>query len=119
MSFTKKNGLLHISEICDHFVENALNELKVGQSVKVRVTSVDFERRRISLSRKTVSTDSGINTTHSVRTESKPDFKHPQSSRDSAKRNPSQTQNPTPKRPNNDTPLKNKAFAALKSFKVK
>jgi len=115
----KENGLLHISEICDHFVENALNELKVGQSVKVRITSVDFERRRISLSRKTVSTDAGLTTTHSARSESKPDFKHPHSSRDNAKRNQSQTQNSTPKRPSNDTPLKNKAFAGLKSFKVK
>ena len=46
----KENGLLHISQIADKFVENALNELTVGQKLKVRVLEVDLERKRISLS---------------------------------------------------------------------
>ena len=45
----KENGLLHVSQISDTFVENASDKLKVGQEVKVRVLEVDMERRRISL----------------------------------------------------------------------
>ncbi len=48
----KENGLLHVSQMADHFVENALNELSVGQEIKVRVIEVDQERGRISLSAK-------------------------------------------------------------------
>lgn len=46
----KESGLLHISQISDEFVENALEKLKVGEQLKVKVTEVDLERKRISLS---------------------------------------------------------------------
>ncbi len=46
----KENGLLHVSQISDAFVENALTALKVGQELKVQVTEVDYGRGRISLS---------------------------------------------------------------------
>lgn len=46
----KENGLLHISQISDTFVENATDKLKVGMELKVKVISVDMERKRISLS---------------------------------------------------------------------
>lgn len=49
----KENGLLHVSEISDQFTENALDKLKVGQELKVKVVSIDKERKRISLSCKT------------------------------------------------------------------
>ena len=48
----KENGLIHISQIADKFVENALDFLKVGQEVKARVIDVDINRKRISLSLK-------------------------------------------------------------------
>jgi uncharacterized protein len=48
----KENGLLHVSQISDTFVENAMNALKVGQEVKVQVLEVDLDRGRISLSAK-------------------------------------------------------------------
>ncbi|MBF0297363.1 MAG: helix-hairpin-helix domain-containing protein [Oligoflexia bacterium] len=48
----KENGLLHISEVSDKYVSDVLEEIKVGQEVKVRVISIDKERKRISLSRK-------------------------------------------------------------------
>ncbi len=56
----KENGLLHISEMSDRFVENALEELKVGQEVKVRVLGIDMDRRRISLSCKADSQTEGV-----------------------------------------------------------
>ena len=46
----KESGLLHISQIADEFIENPLDKLTVGQELKVRVTEVDIERRRIGLS---------------------------------------------------------------------
>lgn len=45
----KENGLVHISQMADHFVENPLEALKAGQEVKVMVLDVDFDRRRIAL----------------------------------------------------------------------
>jgi uncharacterized protein len=46
----KENGLLHISQISDTFVENATDKLKVGQELKVKVIGIDMERKRVSLS---------------------------------------------------------------------
>jgi len=43
-------GLVHVSEIAMHHVESPELELSVDQPVKVRITEVDGERRRISLS---------------------------------------------------------------------
>lgn len=56
----KENGLLHISEMSDRFVENAMDELKVGQEVKVRILGIDMDRRRISLSCKADSQTEGV-----------------------------------------------------------
>lgn len=56
----KENGLLHISEMSDRFVENAMDVLKVGQELKVRVLGIDMDRRRISLSCKSDSQTEGI-----------------------------------------------------------
>jgi len=43
-------GLVHVSEIAMHHVESPELELSVDQPVKVKITEVDGERRRISLS---------------------------------------------------------------------
>ena len=48
----KENGLLHVSQISDQFVEDAMTALKVGQEVKVQVIDIDYDRGRISLSGK-------------------------------------------------------------------
>ncbi|MBR7092992.1 MAG: bifunctional 4-hydroxy-3-methylbut-2-enyl diphosphate reductase/30S ribosomal protein S1 [Clostridia bacterium] len=44
------DGLIHISQIADHRVEKPQDELKVGQEVTVKITNVDYDKRRISLS---------------------------------------------------------------------
>jgi uncharacterized protein len=49
----KESGLVHVSEMADKFVSNALDVFKIGQEVKVRVLEVDLERHRLSLSCKT------------------------------------------------------------------
>jgi len=43
-------GLVHVSEIAIHRVESPELELSIGQSVRVKVTEKEEERRRISLS---------------------------------------------------------------------
>jgi small subunit ribosomal protein S1 len=43
-------GLVHVSEIAMHHVESPELELSVGQPVSVKITEVDGDRRRISLS---------------------------------------------------------------------
>jgi len=48
-------GLVHVSEIAVHHVERPELELSVGQDVKVKITEVDNDRRRISLSIKQAS----------------------------------------------------------------
>jgi len=46
------DGLVHISQIRDGFVDNVEDELSEGQDVKVRVQSVDMGAGRMSLSMK-------------------------------------------------------------------
>ena len=48
-------GLVHVSEIASHHVESPELELSVGQDTKVKITEIDVERRRISLSIKQAS----------------------------------------------------------------
>ncbi|MEX1280644.1 MAG: 30S ribosomal protein S1 [Acidimicrobiia bacterium] len=43
-------GLVHVSEIAMHRVESPELELTVGQTVKVKITEMDTDRRRVSLS---------------------------------------------------------------------
>ncbi|HLX52410.1 MAG TPA: Tex family protein [Aquella sp.] len=47
-----QDGLVHISEIANHYVSNPADVLKAGQIVKVRVIDVDAKRKRIALSMK-------------------------------------------------------------------
>ena len=44
------DGLIHISQIANHRVEKPQDELKIGQEVTVKLTAVDFENKRVSLS---------------------------------------------------------------------
>jgi small subunit ribosomal protein S1 len=47
-------GLLHISELADHKVENPEDVVKVGDEIEVKILRVDAEERKIGLSRKRV-----------------------------------------------------------------
>ena len=48
----KINGLVHISQLSDHFVNDPTTIVSIHQHVCVRVLSVDTERKRIQLSLK-------------------------------------------------------------------
>lgn len=43
-------GLVHVSEIALHHVESPELELSIGQQLRVKVTEIDADRRRVSLS---------------------------------------------------------------------
>ena len=47
-------GLLHISELADHKVENPEEIVKVGDEIEVKILRVDTDERKIGLSRKRV-----------------------------------------------------------------
>ena len=44
------DGLIHISQIADHKVEKPEDELKVGDVVNVKITAIDDEKQKVSLS---------------------------------------------------------------------
>ncbi|MEB3179228.1 MAG: Tex family protein [Nostocaceae cyanobacterium] len=56
-----QDGLVHISQLADRFVDDPKKVVKVGQVVKVRVLEVNEKLRRISLSMR--SSDTGNNKT--------------------------------------------------------
>jgi uncharacterized protein len=47
-----QDGLVHISQLADEFVDDPNKVVKVGQKVWVHVTEVDEKRKRIALSMK-------------------------------------------------------------------
>lgn len=47
-----QDGLVHISELKNGFVQNPLDVVKTGEVVKVKVIEVDVDRKRINLSMK-------------------------------------------------------------------
>jgi uncharacterized protein len=48
----KETALLHVSEMSDGFVENPLEAVKAGDTYQFRITALDRDRKRISLSLK-------------------------------------------------------------------
>ena len=44
------DGLIHISQIADHRIEKPQDVLKNGQEVTVKITNVDYDSKRVSLS---------------------------------------------------------------------
>ena len=44
------DGLIHISQIADRRIEKPQDVLKVGETVKVKITDIDFDKKRVSLS---------------------------------------------------------------------
>ena len=44
------DGLIHISQIANKHVAKPQDELTVGQEVEAKITAIDFEKKRVSLS---------------------------------------------------------------------
>jgi len=71
-----QDGLVHISQLSDQFVQNPADVVKVGQKVEVTVMEVDLERNRVGLSLK-----------------SNPDWAAPRRAKDGAAPRPAGRQN--------------------------
>lgn len=54
-----QDGLVHISQLADRFVDDPKKVVKVGQVVKVRVISVDEKLKRIGLSMRSLDKENG------------------------------------------------------------
>lgn len=48
----KENGLVHVSQLADRFVSNPADVIRIHQHVRVKVMSIDHERKRIQLTMK-------------------------------------------------------------------
>lgn len=48
----KENGLVHVSQLADHFVSDPTTVVSIHQHVRVKVLSIDRERKRIQLTMK-------------------------------------------------------------------
>ena len=44
------DGLIHISQIADRHIAKPQDALKIGEVVKAKITEIDFEKKRVSLS---------------------------------------------------------------------
>jgi small subunit ribosomal protein S1 len=53
-------GLVHISELAAHHVENPREVVSQGQAVNVKIIEIDGERRRLSLSLKRIEDDEPV-----------------------------------------------------------
>lgn len=54
----RREGLIHISEMAPHRIRRVEDVVKVGDSVRARIVSIDTERRRIGLSLNEIPDDS-------------------------------------------------------------
>ena len=52
------DGLIHISQIADRRIEKPEDELTVGQKVNAKITAIDFDKKRVSLSIRALLEDS-------------------------------------------------------------
>ena len=50
----KNDGLVHISQLSDKYVRNPMEEVAVGDIVRVKVIGIDLKKGKVSLSMKGV-----------------------------------------------------------------
>lgn len=48
----KENGLVHVSQLADRFISDPTEVVRIHQHVRVKVMSIDRERKRIQLTMK-------------------------------------------------------------------
>ena len=53
-------GLIHISQIANRRIEKPQDELTVGQVVKVKITEINDEKKRVSLSIRALLNDAEV-----------------------------------------------------------
>ena len=53
----KENGLIHLSQLADRFISDPNEVVSIHQQLRVKVLSIDIERKRIQLTLKGVAQD--------------------------------------------------------------
>ena len=48
----KNDGLVHISQISDKFIKHPMDAVSVGDTVKVKIISIDYDKQRVGLTMK-------------------------------------------------------------------
>ncbi|MDD2189692.1 MAG: Tex family protein [Eubacteriales bacterium] len=48
----KNDGLVHVSQISDKFIKHPMDAVSVGDTVKVRIMNIDYEKQKVSLTMK-------------------------------------------------------------------
>ncbi len=48
----KNDGLVHISEISNRFIKHPMDAVSVGDTVKVKILGVDYDKGKVSLTMK-------------------------------------------------------------------
>ena len=48
----KTDGLVHISQMSDKFIKHPMDVVSVGDTVKVRIVSIDREKKKVGLTMK-------------------------------------------------------------------
>ena len=48
----KNDGLVHISQISDEFIRHPMDAVSVGDTVKVKIISIDYDKQRVGLTMK-------------------------------------------------------------------
>lgn len=63
------DGLIHISQIADRRIEKPQDELSVGQKVMAKITAIDFDKKRVSLSIRALLQDNNDDTEEAAENE--------------------------------------------------
>ncbi len=90
-----QDGLVHISQLADRYVSDPHKVVKAGDIVKVKVQSVDLERKRIAL---TMRTENPPETKQAIKKPRKPEKQtepRPEQKREKKLRKPQPSKNPT------------------------
>jgi uncharacterized protein len=48
----KNDGLVHISQISDKYIKHPMDAVSVGDTVKVKILSIDYDKQKIALTMK-------------------------------------------------------------------
>ena len=49
---TKVTGLVHISEMSNKFIKHPMDVVSVGDTVKVKIISIDYDKKKVGLTMK-------------------------------------------------------------------
>jgi len=71
------DGLIHISQIADHRIEKPQDVFKMGDVTKVKITDIDFDRHRVSLSRRAILEEQNAQNEQEVEEENPETFEQP------------------------------------------